>query len=264
MNPEASSISAPDPRSIRARWIGHATVVVEAEGVRVLTDPVLEPKVGLLRNRVPVPAGRPVPDVDAVVISHEHYDHLHLRSLRRLGRDVPLIVPRGLGIWLVQRGFHNITEVSVGEQVTIRAMTVEATRAEHGDEATPGRPRSRRIGFLFSSPTHRAYFAGDTDLFDEMTAIGRQLDLALLPVWGWGREPPAGHLTPDRAAEALTRLQPRVAVPVHWGTLRPIGAPALSEKKRLEPARAFEEHARRQAPGVEIRVLQPGESTIVV
>jgi len=103
--------------------------------------------------------------------------------------------------------------------------------------------------------TQSIYFAGDTDLFDEMATLG-PIDLALLPVAGWGLRLPPGHLDPQRAAEALLRIQPRVAIPIHWGTYAPWRAPAFDDT----PARTFAELAATKAPGVEVRVLRPGES----
>lgn len=246
---------------MRATWLGHATVLLGVDGVTLLTDPVLTPRVGLLRNEAEPASAVFGRQIDAVLVSHEHYDHLHLRSLRRFDRSVPVVVPQGLGIWLVRRGFTDVHEVTRGDRIEFGPVTVEATQAEHGDAGTPGRPRTERLGFLVHGERQRTYFAGDTDLFEAMGDLGGGLDLALLPVSGWGREPSVGHLTPARAAEALTLLRPRVAVPIHWGTLRPIGSPTRPTPERERPARSFERQAQRLTPDVEVRVLQPGETT---
>jgi L-ascorbate metabolism protein UlaG (beta-lactamase superfamily) len=105
----------------------------------------------------------------------------------------------------------------------------------------------------------RVYFAGDTDLFAEMAVLAPELDLALLPVWGWGPKVGPGHLDPVRAAEALRLLQPRMAVPIHWGTLAPFWKRARG--LAAEPALAFQRHAREVAPDVEVRVIPPGGMT---
>ena len=103
------------------------------------------------------------------------------------------------------------------------------------------------------------FFAGDTDLFDEMSGLVPKLDLALLPIWGWGPTIGPGHLDPARAAEALKLLAPRLAVPIHWGTLRPVFHSTQAPFLR-NPLDAFVAAAARLAPEVDIRVLEPGGS----
>jgi L-ascorbate metabolism protein UlaG (beta-lactamase superfamily) len=114
------------------------------------------------------------------------------------------------------------------------------------------------VGYLVSGSAH-VYFAGDTDLFDGMSEIARDLDVALLPVAGWGSRVPAGHLNPRSAAEALVLLRPNVAVPIHWGTYRRLGLRRREELLRA-PADAFARHARELAPGVDVRTLAVGEA----
>jgi len=104
------------------------------------------------------------------------------------------------------------------------------------------------------------YFAGDTDLFPEMANLSDELDVALLPVWGWGPKLGVGHLTPERAAEALTLLWPRVAVPIHWGTLRPLAIGKIASNFLAEPPLAFRKHAAQLAPEVQVEILAPGRS----
>jgi len=105
----------------------------------------------------------------------------------------------------------------------------------------------------------RIYFAGDTDLYPEMAAFA-PLDLALLPVWGWGPSLGAGHMDPEAAARALALLRPRVAVPIHWGTLFPLGLGRAYGDRLTEPPREFARHAARLAPGVRVEILEPGAS----
>ena len=112
------------------------------------------------------------------------------------------------------------------------------------------------VGYLVSGSS-RVYFAGDTDLFDGMSALAPRLDVALLPVAGWGFRIPPGHLDPFRAAAALRLLRPRVAVPIHWGTYRPIG---LGTRFPKAPAQAFARLARDLAPEVDVRLLPVGGS----
>jgi L-ascorbate metabolism protein UlaG (beta-lactamase superfamily) len=110
------------------------------------------------------------------------------------------------------------------------------------------------------SGSQRIYFAGDTDLFPEMETLGDQLDVALLPVWGWGPTLGAGHMTPERAAEALALLQPTLAIPIHWGTLHPWGMGWWQPDFLSTPPYLFANHARTVAPAVQVQIVKPGQT----
>src|SRR5262249_44317190 len=153
--------------------------------------------------------------------------------------------------------FRAVHELVEGEEVAIGPLAVRATRAEHGGRPTPGRPRGA-VGYAVLGSA-RVFFAGDTDLFDGMAGLVPDLDLALLPLWGWGPWIGPGHLDPERAAEAVALLRPRIAVPIHWGTLRPFYRSATSSFLR-EPAEAFVAAARERAPETRVEVLAPRES----
>ena len=238
----------------RVSYLGHATTLVELDGVRLLTDPVLRRRVAHLVR------GGPVPELaapDAVLISHGHLDHLDRASLRRLPREAALVVPRGLARAVAGLGFRDVHELAEGEEVTVGPVAVRATPAEHGGRSTPGRPRGA-VGYAVLG-SRRVFFAGDTDLFDRMAGLVPDLDLALLPIWGWGPWIGPGHLDPARAAEAVALLQPRIAVPIHWGTLRPFYRGARA-RFLSEPAETFVAATRERAPVTRVEILQPGES----
>jgi L-ascorbate metabolism protein UlaG (beta-lactamase superfamily) len=243
----------------RIVWVGHATVVLELGSARLITDPVLRNRIVHLRRRAPAPAPAELEDLDAVLISHLHLDHLDVPSLRRLGRGAPLIVPRGAGGMLVRLGFCDITELAVGESVDIRGVTVTAVPADHDGHRRPHGPFAHPVGFVVTG-ARQVYFAGDTALFADMAHLGGALDVALLPIWGWGPTLGPGHLSPRGAAEALVLLRPAVAVPIHWGTFFPAGLARLHPAALVEPPRAFVREAARFAPGVRVRVLEPGEA----
>jgi L-ascorbate metabolism protein UlaG (beta-lactamase superfamily) len=234
------------------QYVGHATVHVDLDGVRLLTDPLLRRRVAHLRRAAPL-ADVPLPD--AVLISHGHYDHLDLPSLGTLGGSPRVIVPRGLGAHLEE---FDVMEVSEGDEVEVGAVTVRATHAEHAG-GRPLRGEGPAVGYALLGST-RIFFAGDTDLFDGMDGLVARLDVALIPIWGWGGSLGRGkHLDPARAAEAVRRLRPKVAVPIHWGTYRPAHRSAHATFL-TEPAEAFARAAAAVAPEVEIRLLRPGES----
>jgi L-ascorbate metabolism protein UlaG (beta-lactamase superfamily) len=238
----------------RISYLGHSTTLIELDGVRLLTDPVLRRRVAhLLRAKRPVDPGDP----DAVLISHGHLDHLDLPSLGRFPRDTPVVVPHGLGRFVESRGFRQVTEVEEGDEVEFGPVLVRVTHAEHGGDVTLGRPGAA-VGYAVEGSA-RVFFAGDTDLFDDMDGLVPDLDVALLPIWGWDASIGTGHLDPERAAEALALLRPRFAVPIHWGTLRPFFRSPRASFLR-EPAPAFAAAARERAPEVDVRILDIGES----
>jgi L-ascorbate metabolism protein UlaG (beta-lactamase superfamily) len=247
---------------LRIHWLGHATVLLDMAGVRVLTDPVLRPHVMHLRRRGKVDP-QALRGVDAVLVSHLHYDHLDLPSLQRLGRSMPIVAPRGAGSLLRRKGgFEHVLEISRGESLTIGGLTIEATPADHPRGRLPFGVEADPIGFVIRGP-HSVYFAGDTDLFPEMGAIG-PVDVALPPIWGWGKGLGSGHMDPRRAAESLALLRPRIAVPIHWGTYYPAHVGITSPPSFLDsPPDEFVAHAAEIAPEVEIRVLRPGTSTLL-
>lgn len=235
------------------RYIGHATVLLELDGVRFLTDPLLRKRVAHLLRAVPLET---IDEVDAVLISHGHYDHLDLPSLRMLAAKV--VVPRGLGARLP--GIE-VLEVDEGDEVAVESVVVRTTHAEH-EGGRPPFGEGPALGYAVLG-SKRIFFAGDTDLFDGMDGLVAELDVALVPIWGWGAELGRGkHLDPERAAEAVRRLRPKIAVPIHWGTYRPLHrssrAPFLSE-----PAEAFARATAIAAPDVDVHVLRPGEELVL-
>jgi L-ascorbate metabolism protein UlaG (beta-lactamase superfamily) len=241
-------------------FVGHSTVLVELDGVRLLTDPVLRGRLLHLRRHAAAPAGEVAEGIDAVLISHLHGDHLDLPSLRAIGPDVPLIVPRGSGAWLGRAGFERVVELAAGESTKVGEIEVAAVPARHQPRRwSVAGPKAQPIGFEMRGERH-IYFAGDTDLFPAMDEMAGTIDVALLPVWGWGTRLSAGHLDPRGAAEAAARIRPRIAVPIHWGTLFPIGRARKHGHLLHDPPREFAAQVAELAPAVEVRVLEPGES----
>ena len=232
----------------RLVYVGHATVLIELDGVRLLTDPVLRQRVWHLRRRVPLDAAE-LERIDAALLSHTHFDHFDRPSLRRLGRGMTVIVP--VGTRSLVRGFRDVREVDVGDEVRIGDLTVRATPAVHKSARLTLRP-APSLGFLISG-SRQIYFAGDTDLFEGMSALAGSIDVALLPVSGWGSKVGPGHLDPLRAAQSLRLLKPTLAVPVHWGTFSP-----LNRSTSADPPEAFRRYAAELAPEVEVRILDPG------
>lgn len=235
--------------------------------MRVLTDPVLRNRVIHLRRHADEPGPEFQRSVDAILISHIHYDHLDLPSLRRFGRDVPLIVPQGAGRLLRRAGFIAVTELRTGEATTVRSLEnppsrieVHAVPARHGGRRRPFGTEAEAVGFEMHG-SRRVYFAGDTDFFPGLSEISGDLEVALLPIWGWGPSIGSGHLDPAGAARAAAVLDPAVSIPIHWGTFFPIGLRRWRGESLVTPPDSFERALREIDPGLETTILRPGEST---
>jgi len=285
----------------RIAFVGHATVLIELDGVRLLTDPLLRDRLAHLRRRVPPVDRELIAAPDAVLISHLHRDHLDLASLRLLGPATPLLAPAGAGAWLRRRGFAAVRELSPGASVAVDALSIVAVRAQHQDRRHPGGVRAQPLGYLVRG-SRTVYFAGDTERFAGMSDLLRaapsepldapselvhapsqpsgapsessrasgeeaparsspRIDVALVPVSGWGPRLGPGHMDPLDAARAVALLAPRMAIPIHWGTLSPLGGARRHRALLHDPPRLFARHVARLAPAVEVRILEPGQQT---
>jgi L-ascorbate metabolism protein UlaG (beta-lactamase superfamily) len=242
----------------RLTWVGHATVHVELDGVRLLTDPLLRARLGHLIRHGPMPDPALLRGLDAVLISHLHLDHLHFPSLRRLDPGVRVLVPHGAGDLVRGNGFTRVEELRAGDVVTVGDVAVTAVPAIHDRRRRPlfGGPAADPIGFVIGG---RVYFAGDTDLFDAMAEL-RGTDLALIPVWGWGPSLGEGHLDPPAAAPAPELVRPRVAVPIHRAPVDPRGLARYNRHRLTDPPHEFAAAVAELAPEVDVRVLTPGQA----
>jgi L-ascorbate metabolism protein UlaG (beta-lactamase superfamily) len=248
---------------VEITWWGHATCTIEDSDIRVLTDPLFARRLAHLRRRrgaVPPPEAR---HADVALVSHLHADHLHLPSLGALAPGTRLLVPRGAlravpGLRRLRQ--LRIDEVSPGDRTTVGDLVVRAVPARHDGRRLPVGPhRSPALGYVVEGEA-RTYFAGDTGLFDDMAKEVGPVDVALLPVGGWGPYLGEGHLDAGRAAQALVRLAPRSAVPVHYGTYWPIGMDAVRPHEFHTPGEEFVRMAARLAPSVAVHRLGHGES----
>jgi L-ascorbate metabolism protein UlaG (beta-lactamase superfamily) len=241
----------------RVTYVGHGTVLIEMDGVRIMTDPLLRRWRGPLLRRGPLPDGAALRDLDAVLISHLHIDHLDVASLRLLSGDPVIIVPEHGVAHLRGRGFEKVVGMVRGAEHAVGPLRVTATEADHSGRRTSTDGAREALGFVVNGPCS-VYVAGDTGLFPGMSDLGAGLDVACLPVDGWGPRLPDDHLSSLTAAQALTMLEPRIAVPIHWGTYYPPGLAEVWRGRKTQPPRVFACHAARLAPQVEVRVLEPG------
>lgn len=246
------------PLGDRLTFLGHSTVLIEMAGTRLITDPVMGHVLLSLRRHVAHLSSSSFADVNAVFISHGHFDHLDLPSLRALRGRPDLIVPAGLGHVVQGAGLGPVHEVRVGDRLSVGGVEIEVVPAAHGGRRSPW-AAADAIGCLISASSS-IYFAGDTDLFPEMAALAGRVDVALLPVGGWGPRLSRGHLDPRRAAQAAALIRPAVAVPIHWGTLSLVGLHRFMGTRFDAPGQAFADAVARYAPDVRVRVLAPGGS----
>jgi L-ascorbate metabolism protein UlaG (beta-lactamase superfamily) len=208
---------------------------------------------------------RPSPGIpraaDLVLISHLHRDHLDVPSLRRIDHATPVVAPRGADRWVRRGGADTVTEIGLGETLARPGVEITGVRAAHDGYRDRHRgPRIQPLGYLIRANGLTVYFAGDTDLFPEMAELG-PVDVALLPVWGWGLSVGRGHLDPERAARAAEIIRPRLVVPIHWGTFYPAGLRLLRPAQLRWPPRELARLVARVAPDVEVRVVEPGGET---
>jgi L-ascorbate metabolism protein UlaG (beta-lactamase superfamily) len=244
---------------LKLTFIGHSTVLIDMDGVRVMTDPILRRFLGPLIRFGPPIADEWLDGIDAVLISHLHHDHLDYGSLKKLGTGTPLVVPRGAAATLSRRGHRDITEVVVGDTIEVGDLTVEVVPAVHPGARPPLGPVAEAVGFIVRG-SRSVYYPGDTEVFPGMASLAHDLDLALLPVWGWGPTLGKGHMDPKDAAEAAALLRPRVAVPIHWGTFSPVGFRRLKPRYLTEPPIEFSRRVAESAPDTDVQILVAGET----
>jgi L-ascorbate metabolism protein UlaG (beta-lactamase superfamily) len=241
---------------VRITYLGHATVLIELDGLELLTDPLLRRRVLHLRRVVPGVTREQLANVDAVLISHAHHDHLDTRSLRMVGGTPRALCPEPARRAVAGAGLTPEV-MGVGGYARVGGVEIEAVRAEHDGRRFPQDRRSDAIGFFLRGAGGSVYFAGDTGWFEEIGEVG-EVDVALLPVAGWGPRLGPGHLDPEEAARAAARIEPRVAIPIHWGTYERLAMTMTGH--RSDPARRFCDQLAELAPGVSAELLEPGES----
>lgn len=234
-----------DARTAAVTWVGHASWIVRIGGLTVLTDPVWSRKILGTPARV-TPAGvawSALPRVDAVVISHNHYDHLDWPTVKRLPRDTPVLVPAGLARWFTRRGFTRVTELDWWEAVELKGVRFDFVPAHHWSKRSlVDTCRTLWGGWVLTDAEgQRIYFAGDTGYGHWFSQIGRRypgIDLALLPIgaydprW-WLKDV---HCDPEDAVRAVQDVGARRMAPMHWATFLLSAEPVLEPLHRLRAA----------------------------
>jgi L-ascorbate metabolism protein UlaG (beta-lactamase superfamily) len=186
-------------------------------------------------------------------------------SLRMIPSHVPIIAPEGAGRYLNKKVGHDIVEMREGDCVRVGEVDIHAAPSLHESGFYWPMWFSKRVLSYVLAGSRTIFFVGDTALFDGLADIGRSfhIDTAMLPVWGFGPYIRGDHMSPADAAEALSMLDARTAIPIHWGTVHPVGPIWKNMAFLEEPPRMFSREAARIAPMTDVRILEPGESTVV-
>jgi L-ascorbate metabolism protein UlaG (beta-lactamase superfamily) len=247
---------------LRLTWWGHASATVDVGGVRVAVDPLLADRLLHLR-RYGVAPGTGATEADVVVVSHLHADHLHLPSLRRFAPDVPIVLPRGGERLLPGIDPARLRPVEPGDVVEVGAARITVLPATHDGRRGPhSRAAGPPLGFRVDAAGRSFWFPGDTELREDMHEVGH-VDLALVPIGGWGPTLEDGHMDPVAGAAAVARVGADVAVPVHWGTFWPLGLRRLARANHhrlfVTPGDRFVTALADLAPGVRPVLATPSE-----
>jgi L-ascorbate metabolism protein UlaG (beta-lactamase superfamily) len=242
-------------------FVGHATLLLQWKGLNILTDPNFVPRV-VVPKRLVEP-GIPIeqlPPLDLIVISHAHLDHLVKPSLRKLGKEVPVVVPTGLAELITPLGFRRVYELNWWDVYEGDGFKVVHVPAKHWGRRTP-RDRERGYGgFVIERHGHHVYFAGDTAYFQGFLEIGRAfpIDLALLPI---GAYRPLSfrqvHCNPEDALQAFEDMQARYMVPIHWGTFR------LTNEPIHEPTTWLARLCNNNGFADRVKILQHGQTFVL-
>lgn len=253
-------------------WVGHATYVVRMAGATVLTDPVWSPRIPGVPRRLTPPgvAFSELPPVDAVVLSHNHYDHLDSPTVLRLPRSTPVLVPAGLGRWFRRRKFTEVVELDWWQSAEVAGLTFDFAPAQHWSRRGP-RDTCRSLwgSWVISGPEHRVYHAGDTGYGPHFAEIAQRypdIDVAMVPIGAydprWFMKPV--HMDPEEAVRAVADLGAKYAATMHWGTFvltrEPVTEPLTRVRKAWREAGRDPEELWDLAIG-ESRVLRPGGTT---
>ena len=226
----AADYRTPPASGLRVTWLGHSTLLLEIDGRRVLIDPVWGERaspfsfMGPKRFYAPLLALDELPALDAVVISHDHYDHLDIPTVKALaGRGVRWVVPLGVGTHLAAWGVPDslVTELDWWEETWVADLAVTATPARHfSGRGLSDRDRTLWAGWAFRGRSHAAFYSGDTALHDEFAEIGRRLgpfDLTMIEAGAYSALWADVHLGPEQAVLAHRLVRGDVMLPVHWG-----------------------------------------------
>jgi len=251
-------------------WLGHSTFLIRIDGVKILTDPFLTdiagPNfIGSKRYLRPGITLKNLPDIDIVIVSHDHYDHLDSKTISALTnkKNIHVFIPLGLKKFFSTRGYININEMDWGERAKHKELNIQALPSVHnsGRIAQTRKNTSLWASWSIRSKTKSIYFAGDTayvdTVFNNIGTIQKGFDIALLPIGAYKPESVlnSSHVTPEQATQIGCDISANTLVGMHWGTIQ------LSDTPILEPPIRFKLAARNQGfPKKQVWIMDVGET----
>ena len=250
--PDLKRLQNPDPKVIQVTWIGHCTFLIQTAGFNLLTDPIFSERaspvsfMGPRRQAPPGVALESLPPIAAVVISHNHYDHLDAPTVQRLGPGPRFFVPLGLAAWFQESGLKNVTELDWGQSAVLGPVRFHSVPVQHFSQRTPfNRNQSLWCGWVLETPAGKIFFAGDAGYSPDFQEIGARfgaMRLSLIPIGGymprWFMK--TMHLHPPEAVRVHRDLRARVSIGMHWGTFKltdePLSEPPVYLEQALQEA----------------------------
>lgn len=253
-------------------WIGHSTFFLQYEGMNIITDPIWARRLGFEKRlgQPGIPISE-VPPIDLILISHSHYDHLHIASIRKLYRaGTTLVVPVGLKRKMLRKGFRNCMEMEWWQEIKLGKIRLTFVPTQHWTRRTPWDTNTSHWGGYILEPAEsenkrlspNLYFAGDSGYFPGFKEIGNRykIDIALMPIGAYEPEwfMTSQHVNPEEAIQAFLDVGAETMIPMHYGTFRLADDTAREALDRMESARIKHGVSENR-----IRTLSYGETLVV-
>lgn len=249
-------------KEISYTWIGHSTFLIHIQDVTILTDPLFSRRMGVEKRLVPLGIEvNDLPEIDLVLISHAHYDHLDFPSLRKIKGQPHFFVPAGVKHLLTRRGYQNVVEVNWWEHLSFKTIDLDFVPSQHWSRRGPfDKNKAHWGGWIIANSTKTLYFVGDTAYFRGFKEIGQKynIDTVLMPIGDYEPDWLSGlaHINPEKAVQAFLDLQASCFVPMHYGTYR------LSMDTGPEALQRLQKEWRKQRlPQEKLNILKIGETS---